>query len=438
MKKVFASLGIMLLLLGMQARFSSIQTAPDLPMQAFKQPNFCQPATPSTCGQLRIDGSGFYDQYGPWVMHGVQFFLPQYGINGRTFWDAEYNQATQNSSLDYWLGRSQQALYANLLRIFVDLPVATSQQVVTPTSYATLYDFASRANARGMRLGISIHNSDEWILTSIQQQWIEGMLSYFLERDSLAMVAYINLDNEINNYCDPQHRRDCLANPNQAYLNQAIDWIRQTRALIKARTPQMLITVGMSTELTAIAPKGGVANYFLRDQHSVSLASLIDFLAPHNYGGRGIELLSSIREYGYRGPVVLEEYGFPTDPFPGSVHWTEGPAICRINPLLAACFETAPFYVETNLNALRQADYAGGVAWMLADIQEKELPTACDGHSIPSDLWTGLFAVGGQYCNGGTLTHEFGRPKATATRVCFYHINNLELCLQHGAFTIQP
>lgn len=109
--------------------------------------------------------------------------------------------------------------------------------------------------------------------------------------------------------------------------------------------------------------------------------------------------------------------------------WSEGAPQCRHDPFHAVCIETAPFYVELNLNALRDTTYAGGVAWMLADIQEKELPTACDGSSIPADLWTGLFAVGGQYCDGGTLTREFGQPKATAIRICFYHTNNLALCL---------
>lgn len=252
----------------------------DSPVTTPVSATHCQPRVPATCGQLRIADSTFFDYHGQWVMHGMQFFLPQYGINGRTLWDSEYQRAISDGTLVYWLDQADQYLHANSLRIFVDLPYEQNGRLVIPTSYSTLFDFASQANARDMRIGISLHNNDDWALTAERQVWIEEMLSYFLHRDSLAMIAYLNLDNEINNYCDSTHTLDCFTFMDQGYIDQAIAWVRQGRGIIKARTPQMLITVGMSTELATEGQQGGASNFFRHDHTGATIAQLVDFLAP--------------------------------------------------------------------------------------------------------------------------------------------------------------
>ena len=120
------------------------------------QPALCIPAQPRSCGQVRALADGtLADDGGRWIMRGVQFFLPQYGINGKTLRDANYAAAREDGSLDFWLGRAQGYLRANMLRVFVDLPdnVGGSTTIITPTSYSTLYDFATQANAHGMRSG---------------------------------------------------------------------------------------------------------------------------------------------------------------------------------------------------------------------------------------------------------------------------------------------
>src|SRR6185436_13724318 len=117
----------------------------------------CNPALPSSCGQVRALADGtLADDGGSWTMRGVQFFLPQYGINGKTLRDDNYAAARDDGSLDFWLERAQVYLHANMLRVFVDLPspVSGSTTVITPTSYSTLHDFATAANTRGMRLGL--------------------------------------------------------------------------------------------------------------------------------------------------------------------------------------------------------------------------------------------------------------------------------------------
>src|SRR5215212_4765233 len=115
----------------------------------------CNPTLPSSCGQVRALADGtLADDSGRWTMRGVQFFLPQYGINGKTLRDDNYAAARDDRSLDFWLERAQGYLRANMLRVFVDLPDIGSTALITPTSYSTLYDFATAASARGMRLGL--------------------------------------------------------------------------------------------------------------------------------------------------------------------------------------------------------------------------------------------------------------------------------------------
>jgi hypothetical protein len=144
------------------------------------------------------------------------------------------------------------------------------------------------------------------------------------------------------------------------------------------------------------------------------LADLVDFLAPHNYGGGAYGVIGDLRyALGYAGPIVLEEYGFPSDPLPVDPRYTEGAPACRDAPLSAACANTAPYYVEISLRAIRETTYAGGVAWMLADVAAKR----CGAD--PYDLWTGLVATGAGYC-GGTAAAS-GQPKATGYRVWLHH-----------------
>src|SRR5215218_10465578 len=142
--------------------------------------SICNPALPSSCGQVRaLAGGTLVDDGGPWRMRGVQFFLPQYGINGKTLWDDNYAAARDDGSLDFWLERAGGYLHANMLRVFVDLPNLGSSALVTPTSYSTLYDFATAANARGMRLGLVLHNSADWNMSEPRASWIAGLLDYF-------------------------------------------------------------------------------------------------------------------------------------------------------------------------------------------------------------------------------------------------------------------
>jgi len=139
-------------------------------------------------------------------------------------------------------------------------------------------------------------------------------------------------------------------------------------------------------------------------------------------------VIDDIRFQRYSRPVVLEEYGFPSDPFPRNRLWTEGDERCRVAPLSSACFETAPFFVEENIRALRTRSYSGGVAWMLADVREKNGTNACLDPAKPFDLWTGLIAIGGAYCDGGTYSRTSGTPKATGVRVCYHYTRNLTKC----------
>jgi hypothetical protein len=392
-------------------------------------PSACDHAHPASCGQVHIAGTLLADIGGAWPMRGVQFFLPQFGNNDKTFRTGNYAGAASDGSLDFWLDKAQLYLRANTLRIFVDLPYYSNGALVTPTDHATLFDFATRADARGMRLGISLHNSADWNMTADRAAWISGLIDYFAARGHLATIAYLSADNEINNHCG-RGGADCFDSDAQhdarAYIDGAVGWVAQFRAVVKGRAPQLLVTVGVSTEMSDVDGTRGAFNFFRASSQGLTLASQADFLSPHNYGGGAAGIVEDLRYVGYGGPVVLEEFGYPSDPYPRSATWTEGAPVCRVDPSQAVCAQTAPFFVEQNIIALRTRSYAGGVAWMIADMREKDSGSGCS--SKPFDLWTGLFAIGGTYCDGGTYSRAHGQPKATAVRVCAYYADDLALC----------
>lgn len=393
----------------------------------------CDITQPLTCGQVRLVGAALHDDGGVWRMRGVQFILPQFGINAKTFRTDNYAAARADGSLEYWLEKAQRYLRANTLRIFVDLPSRqTDGSLFTPTDHATLFDFAARANARGMRLAVVLHNSADWTMTADRSNWIVGLIDYFSARGGLPMLAYLSADNEINNHCS-RAGKDCFDSDSQhnaqPYIDGAIDWTAQFRAIVKSRAPQLLVAVGVSTEMQDVDATRGAFNFFRPDSRGRTLASTTDLLAPHNFGGGAAGIIDDLRYIGYLGAIVLEEYGYPTDPFPRSSYWTEGQRGCRIDPTQVPCALTAPFFVETNIQALRTRSYAGGSAWMLADMREKDAGIACSSDSEkPFDLWTGLFAIGGTYCDGGTYSRAAGQPKATAVRVCAYYADDLAFC----------
>ena len=404
----------------------------------------CNPALPSSCGQVRALGDGMLaDDSGRWTMRGVQFFLPQYGINGKTLRDDNYAAARDDGTLAFWLERAQAYLHANMLRVFVDLPstVSGSTTVITPTSYSTLHDFATAANARGMRLGLVLHNSADWNMTEPPASWIAGLLDYFAERGSLPTLAYLSADNEINNHC-ANSGQDCFDTSQsfdaQAYIDGAVGWVTQFRGVVKNRAPQLLVTVGISSEMIDADLTRAAFDFFRPDSQGRTMAGLVDLLAPHNFSGGATATIDDLRMgAAYRGAVVLEELGFPTDPRPRDPSWTEGPLQCAASPLQAECAATAPFFVETNLRAQQVGGYAGGSAWMLADMHEKDTTTACDDPNKSFALWTGLFAIGGTYCDGGTTSRNAGQPKATALRVCIAYTGSFSACIAGTPFQVR-
>jgi hypothetical protein len=380
---------------------------------------------------VRAAGTILTDDNGAWRMQGVQFFLPQFGINTKTFQTENYAAALADGSLNFWLDKAQSYLRANTLRIFVEMPYRSNGVLVTPTDYATLLDFATRADTHGMRLGISLHNSADWNMSAERAAWISGLIDSFSTRGRLASIAYLSADNEINNHCG-RGGADCFDTDAQydarAYIDGAVGWVAQFRAVVKGRAPQLLVTVGVSTEMADVDGTRGAFNFFRADSQGHTLASLADFLSPHNYGGGAAGIIDDLRYTGYGGPVVLEEFGYPSDPYPRGATWTEGALACRIAPTQPACALTAPFFVEQNVQAQRIRSYAGGAAWMIADMHEKDSGSACTNPDKPFDLWTGLFAIGGTYCEGGTYSRALGQPKATAVRVCAYYADDLALC----------
>lgn len=359
------------------------------------------------CGQVYKSGVELRDSDGRYKVNGVQFFLPERAINGSTFDDGNYNGAL--GSIDYWLGISKDYLLVKTLRIFVNLPGTSS----FTTSQATVYDFAMRAKSRGQRLGIVLQNSSDFDMSQAERDWLNGLITYFSDRGAKDTIAYVSAGNEINNGCGGA---DCF-DGDQGYVDRANNWVYEFVNIFRSRNSGILTTVGISTE---VGNRNGDTrpawyDFFKPASSGRTMASTVDFISPHNYAGGSYGIWNDLRYvYGYQGPIVLEEYGFSTDPKSKNPRFTEGPTSCRTDPLNSVCNNTAPYFVEINAKSIRELNYAGGVAWMLADINSKRCGLD------PADLWTGLFTSAGEYC-GGTYTAPGGRDKATAFRVRTHH-----------------
>lgn len=360
------------------------------------------------CGYFLCDANNVR-----WKLKGVQFILPQTGINGRTFEPSRYNAAKADGSLGFWLDNSKNYLLANTLRIFIDWPGQFA-----PTNKETVNDFLNEAAARGMRVGITFNFATSW--NSTQKAWVSELARYIRDNGGMSRVAYFNASNELNNYCGAGN--DCFRD--QTWVNGAVAYVADFNATINAVDSTVLVTVGMASENIPNAVAETMGNYFKRDNLNRNIAGIVDFLSPHNYGGAGYAIFNELRyNRAYSGPIVLEEFGFPTDNVAKDPKFTEGPTRCANDPGFPRdsaddlqCENTAPYFVEINCRAMRDLEsggngYAGAAAWMLADVQENG--TSCN---VAFDLYTGLFTSSRTYC-GGTYTPRGGNPKATAFRV---------------------
>jgi len=140
-----------------------------------------QAVVESAGAQVGISGSRFTLNSVPWTMKGVHFLLPEYNINGFTFYDARYQQSAQSRS--YWLSKAESELYPSVLRIFVDPPGESENAGGNLVSVSTVYNFAQEARARGFRLGVVLHNSGNFNLNSasraVTRQWISNLITCF-------------------------------------------------------------------------------------------------------------------------------------------------------------------------------------------------------------------------------------------------------------------
>jgi hypothetical protein len=370
-----------------------------------------------------------------WSPNGVQYFAPDRGINGKTFCGEIYSE--DDIDREFWLDKAKDELFADMLRIYAYAPGHPDcTEAITATQ---LLDFAQEADDRGLRVGLVIHNIGMgFTFTQEQKDWLREIHNTFESNQingisATSTIAYINVSNEINNYCSVG--ADCFVTDApgqtaQSYINDAVNWVREvTRFIRNDLDSPILLTVGMSTELSRNDGSTGAVNFFAEDDQGSTLAHFVSFLSPHNYGAGGITIMQEIRAERTLA-VLLEEYGYPTDPYdarnepPGAATWTEGrPEFdCGQNPFDPICDNTAPQYVWLNITAMQTTGYSGGVAFMLTDMDERRCTRS-------SDLYTGLFTVGeDEYgCDpdpdneGGTLARGRGTMKTTGRVVRHFH-----------------
>ena len=439
----------------------------------------CDRSRPSSCGQVRRYGAFFIDDGGYWPMNGVQFILPQAGsgLSDQTFFATTYINAVNDGthcahnqyipnppnpnirpcSLEYWLYQAQTNLLAKTLRIIVDAENAN-------TCFWCIQDFAERANVRGMRLGVVVRNSTAQIGPT-NRAFLDSFFSYFTTASGHAnKIAYMSIDNEINNhlgtgFCprqvtvngqvieikDAQGRYiDCYdryvrpanqgGDPYRTYINKAAMWARDFNRKWRAAGSTILRTVGLSTEM-GDWDYIDVMNDFFRwprlddpnipqDQRwgLVRLVDNVDFLSPHRYNGDVLPLQDRARlTLHYYDPLMLEEFGWPTDPYNGGANssFKDGDQnLCRYDPLGNSlyCRFTAPYIVELSTRRVRASGplgFAGMSSWMMADIDGANCSSA-------SDVFTGLFTAGATYC-GGTHNPYPAYAKNSAFRVRTHH-----------------
>lgn len=399
-------------------------------------------------------------------LDGVQFFLtsPGLGINAKTFRQAEFSHSSGpiqdfnpvafvNSSAEkpdgrrgaraYFMDRARNGLHAQTLRIYVDLPGDGDNRGATNEFFQrNLYRFAREADQLGLRLGVVIHNSANFEMTTQKRDWISEFIRCFRGQgvagcgttDLTRVIAYVSADNEINRHCDGGDQRNCYAD--QSYANAANNWVFEVKEIFDDyNNPErpIPVTVGLSTEIGNVTLEEMIA-IFTDANATRQLDQIVNFISPHNYGGGGRAIFREINAQGILNPVVLEEYGFATDPIQRieiingketAIYREE--VLCRQAPYTEECNNTATQFVEANIDAIQEENFAGGVAFMLADVFGDKQGKNCNlrdrERGMVPDYFSGLYTVGGDYC-GGTYIGFFGMPKTTAFRVCLHHTGN--------------
>jgi hypothetical protein len=484
-----------------------------------------QPLGPGS-GQVRVKGKQLVLDAAsrPWAVNGVQLILPSHGINGGSFSAATLDDPLATAERREWLERAEQ-IGVQTIRIYLDMP--GDAHLVPAPRPEQIYAFARNELApRGMRLALVIHNSGQFDDPDGRKMaWLRALLDRFgglssarapgqgagwhPPIDRTYLLAYINADNEINihrhavdamipgsPYCRPddptipQIDEDCFDHPNpeqrRRYIQAALGWVALVRGTVKQhRTGQrVLVTAGMSVDLEKdILGDGRSAalNYFIRiagedGRRLPSLADLVDFIAPHSYTAQPYwEIVEPIErdQPFFAKPILLEEFGYPTDPIAqpdpqrpaeykdtslnlrmladGSLRLVPNrqglPAgedvnkLCRYLPKLGSfgdspkrCNPSAPYVVQMNLEAIFDLRYmAGGIAFMLADSNEKDdhrkqCYAAETQQQLSKNLFSGLFATNSSYRCGGTVNVGRGQIKNTGYRVCVaYRTGNPQL-----------
>lgn len=307
--------------------------------------------------------------------------------------------------------------------------------------------------------------------------------------NKLSTLTYVSVSNEINNYCD-RGTIDCYDLAQQEgtdYIVRANRWTYAVSCLFKVVDPNIPITVGMALDVddggngvtavqnlfwkagdfpTECPPQSNPDDYSVFETDNLpegssypALIDHIDFLSIHHYGAilsfyhtviRPAEGRDPNLGDAYEGLVLLEEHGYPTDPLgvdtgdDDTSLLAEGDDTCRQFPpfgsgLPGECAGIAPGIVLNQVDALRNPDFtfAGSMAFMLADTEEKNSRTAyptCD--NMPSDLYTGLFAADTDYRCDGTTTTGRGLLKNTGFIVCAYYHDATTPCEGFRAFEL--
>lgn len=296
-------------------------------------------------------------------MKGVMYILPEArGINANSLKREVFNSALTPvpgpngsiNSIDFWLDKAgnksplaiheEPFLCSNLIRLYFDLsrernPNDCSKSASNFSDPDSLLTLIRRGGDFGMRTGVVIRNYNvRYDQIVCAQQELRSLLTSLHRSDILPLVAYISIDNEMNNH--NQQKQQCsklsvagltdgtgpevdhdgrpvdcfdtdVSDPalpaeakaecanHQLYIDNQIEWaaflyenLRQIERLNDNdpfnNLPRILLTVGMSSEMGSIDGLSSNANFYKQATGIVrpirrKLDDYVDFFSVHRY-----------------------------------------------------------------------------------------------------------------------------------------------------------
>ncbi|HEY8598044.1 MAG TPA: cellulase family glycosylhydrolase [Thermomicrobiales bacterium] len=312
--------------------------------------------------RIAIKGANYYQRNAPWAEMWAQWDGPQVerevalgadllGINALRILVPYRHGWAENGT------GAVNPVYLDRLRQMVQIAGAHNQRVIV-----TLFDFADEWPAAG--------TPEE----AAQLRYLTTIVTLF--RDDDRVLAW-DLHNEPDNY---GHWRS------DGRPDEVIDWLARMAAATRRLDPNHPLTVGLGHE----------ENNWLEARPGLPrIIDLIDFVGYHAYDGS--DFVTPIRAIKARTskPILLEEAGWPTEPWHVDHGFTEEIQLGFYRNLVAA---------------LNSEGVAGAVHWLLLDLTQ-----GAELRPLDYAAWMGLIRPDDSLKPAGTVYASWQVPRLPAT-----------------------